>query len=208
LDLSVLFRTGFARLDIWLQSLHARIMLRKISEKEPPMRLLSACVLATICLATPLSANARTMPTSCGKLGVTLAQYRQDAVDCGTAAYYRDVSDTDAAKAFKRATSELESNEARIYTSFSTGAIGPAIGVAVESDTIVHAAQPMRRFREIRELQQQTLAQCLTQRGYRQFSLTRSQLDHLRRLRNGSPERHAYLYGLSVDPEVLTEQAS
>ena len=44
---------------------------------------------------------ARTEAVSWGKPGVTIEQYRQDAVECGRAGYYLDVSKTETAQVSK-----------------------------------------------------------------------------------------------------------
>jgi hypothetical protein len=48
--------------------------------------------------------------------------------------------------------------------------------------------------------------QCLMQRGYSKFRLTDEQRKRLSKLRAGSDERRAYLYGLASDPAVLQSQ--
>jgi len=171
------------------------------------MRLLSSCVIAITCFAPAALASTKPAAVSWGKPGVTLEQYRQDAVECGTAAYTMDLSGTEAAKVLKRATRELENNEANLQT--LSGNWGyTQMQLVQRSAWIIHAARPTLRFREVRELQEQGLAVCLTDRGYKRFSLTKEQQDHLRRLKAGSPERHQYLYSLSVDPMVLGEPAT
>jgi hypothetical protein len=175
------------------------------------MRLLFSSALVTICLIPMASAAPKVSPVSWGKPGVSLEQYRHDAVECGTAAYYMDVSGTEAAKVFQRATKQLENNESDLQTVAATDPDTQTynqIQAAARSASIVHGTQPEKRLREVGDYQNRGLAICLTERGYKRFTLTKAQQDHLRRLKNGSPERHEYLYSLSVDPKVLHDQAS
>jgi hypothetical protein len=50
------------------------------------------------------------------------------------------------------------------------------------------------------------LETCLRSRGYRPFRLTDEQNAQLKALKRGPASRHRYLYGLAVDPAVLTGQ--
>ncbi len=140
---------------------------------------------------------------SWGKPGVTLDAYRADAVACGREGYYLDVSNTEAAKVFKQASSQLENNEASLGM---TGDVDRAIQIANDSSRIVERTRPAQRIKEVRALLQDTVSSCLQARGYTQFQLTTAQQRHLRSLKLGSPARHAYLHGLASNPAVIEAQ--
>src|SRR5438094_227984 len=101
--------------------------------------------IAVACLlSAPISA-AKTEALSWGKPGVSIDQYRTDAITCGRTGYYADVSDTQAARTFKRATGELESNESDL----SLVAMDPSpsgkemvANIVNRSARIVEAARP------------------------------------------------------------------
>ena len=139
---------------------------------------------------------------SWGKIGVSFEQYRLDAVECGRAGYYLDLAETEQARVFKRASSELDANEAGIQN------LSPPMqmNLAIQSAGIVEGTRPAARFRELRAVQEGPMTACLRDRGYTQFKLTQAQEDTLKRLRRGSPERHQYLHRLASDPAVLEGQ--
>lgn len=160
-----------------------------------------AVALASL-LPAPLGA-AGTEAASWGKPGVSIEQYRRDAVECGRAGYYLDVSNTEAAGVFKRALRQLETNEADL-----TLAQGPEImNIVTNSAHIVDGARPTERMKEVGTLMQGAIDDCLRQRGYIRFRLTDAQRKRLSRFHLGSPERHAFLYDLATDPNILTAQA-
>ncbi len=158
---------------------------------------------AVACLLSAPLAAAQTEATSWGKPGVSIDQYRTDAITCGRTGYYADVSGTDAAKVFKDATGQLEANEADL-----TNATGPRImDIVTRSARIVDGTRPEERMKDIDALMQAKVDDCLKVRGYVHFKLTDSQRKHLARLHLGSAERHIYLYQLATDPDVLKAQA-
>lgn len=161
--------------------------------------------LTAILILLPVAAGAAEKPVlSWGKPGVTLEAYRTDAVACGRQGYYLDVSKTEAAKVFKDASGQLDTNEARL--SVVGNDIDRAIQIANDSGRIVERTRPAERMKQVRTLLQDTVAECLRARGYTQFQLTRDQQHYLRTLRIGSPERHAYLHGLASNPTILAAQ--
>lgn len=164
-----------------------------------------AFALVPLLLVPTSLAAAKTEPVSWGKTGVSIEQYRQDAVECGRAGYYLDVSQTDAARVFKQASAQLDANENAMH-SLAADPLDAA-HVAGQSQHIVDATRPEERFAEIRKLQQDAVTKCLKDRGYRAFRLTRAQQAQLRGLKLGSVERRTYLYRLAVDPQVLAGQA-
>ena len=139
---------------------------------------------------------------SWGKVGVAFDQYRADAVECGRAGYYLDLSETEQAKLFKRASSRLEANEAGLQD------LPPLLqtNVVLSSAQIVEGTRPSVRFAELRTLQESSTTACLRERGYTRFKLTEPQQAELKRLRRGSPERHIHLHRLASDAAVLEAQ--
>ncbi|WP_333573164.1 hypothetical protein [Sphingomonas sp.] len=164
---------------------------------------LSHCVAGAL-LLFPVAATAAERPMlSWGKPGVTLDTYRADAVACGRQGYYLDVSNTEAAKVFKQASSQLENNEASLSMG---GGLDRAIQVASDSSRIVERTRPAERMKEVRTLLEDAVSSCLRARGYTRFQLTVEQQRHLRSLKPGSQARHAYLHGLASNPAVLAAQ--
>lgn len=127
---------------------------------------------------------------SWGKPGVSLGDYRADAIACARQAVATDVSHTEAARILARASDRIQ------Y------ALTPW---DVAND--VAAARPERQFQEVSDIQHKVLADCLTEHGYRRFQLTKAQRKHLAKLPVGSYERRIYLHDLGSDPKVLAAQA-
>ncbi|HEX5182978.1 MAG TPA: hypothetical protein VFW19_07480 [Allosphingosinicella sp.] len=128
---------------------------------------------------------------SWGKAGVSLADYRSDAVACGRHAAGLDLAGTGPARSFKAASRILENGS--------------------DYDTWVAALQiaaPERNLEKAGDLMQATLDRCLVERGYHKFKLTSEQRHRLSKLKMGSDQRHAYLHSLAADPDVLSRQAA
>jgi hypothetical protein len=171
-------------------------------------------------LALVLPASAKSAPApeeSWGKAGVSLAQYRQDALDCGLKGHYLDISKTDDAKAFVKASRELDA----VTTGASAPAVAGANGMgpsttdssvdqmveyADQQQHIVESVRPDQRFHSIKRMLVDTTAHCLASRGYSKFRLTDEQRHQLRKLKFGSEERRVYLYNLGSNPVVLQRQ--
>lgn len=171
---------------------------------------------AVACLLSAPILAAKSEPISWGKPGVSIDQYRTDAITCGRAGYYMDVSNTEAAHVFKDATHQLTANEAAMQsTAMIAGSSGPdsmAAGmelgnIVARSAHIVEATRPGERMKEVGTLMQAKVDDCLRNRGYVRFRLTAEQRRRLAHLHLGSVERHVYLYQLATDPAVLKAQA-
>lgn len=181
------------------------------------MRRSLSCAVAVACLVSAPLIGARTEAVSWGKPGVTIEQYRRDAVECGRAGYYMDVSDTEPAHVFKQATRQLEANEADLHSAAMLAGGGPPSerlaalaeveDIVSRSTHIVEGARPQERMKTVGTLMQAKVDDCLRQRGYIRFRLTDAQRKQLGRLHLGSPARHAFLHGLATDPAVLSNQA-
>ena len=177
---------------------------------------LPCAVAVAFLLSAPLAA-ARTEPLSWGKAGVSIDQYRTDSITCGRAGYYMDVSGTEAAHVFKDATGQLQANETDLSTTAMmasgnaggdrVGAEMRLYGIVARSAHIVENTRPDKRMKDVGNIMQAKVDDCLKGRGYIRFKLTSGQRRHLERLHLGSAERHIYLYQLGSDPDVLKTQA-
>jgi hypothetical protein len=163
---------------------------------EVLMRKAVALVLLSA-LACPAPALAAKPQLSWGKAGISFEQYRGDSIACASQGYYVDVSGTEAAQVFKRASRTIETNEMG----------GVDLNAAITTGRIVAGARPDERREEVRKLLQGTIDGCLIDRGYTPFELTQAQRKHLDQLKAGSQARHDYLYRLATDAEVLRSQA-
>jgi hypothetical protein len=170
-----------------------------------------------LALVLPASANSAPAPEeSWGKAGVPLAQYRQDALECALKGHYLDISKTDDAKAFVKASRQLDA----VTTGASAPAIVGANGTGPNSTDsvdqmveyanrqhhIVESVRPEERFHSIKRMLVDRTGQCLANRGYSKFRLTEEQRHQLRKLKFGSDERRLYLYNLGSNPTVLQSQ--
>jgi hypothetical protein len=127
---------------------------------------------------------------SWGKAGVSLEQYRADAVACGREAAAIDLRDSGPARALVIA-SRLMDNANDYYS-------------ASEAMRIAGLAHNIPK---VGDMMQAKLDQCLIGQGYHQFKLTDAQRHHLAKLPTGSLERHSYLHSLASSPQVLERQA-
>lgn len=180
------------------------------------MRHLFAVSLATGIIAA--SATAAPAPKeSWGKAGITLAQYRQDSLECGLKGYYTDISKTDDAKAFVNASKQLDAitTGASVPMTVESNGTGPdatntldqMAQYADEQQHIVDNVRPDERFKSIKKTLESAADQCLISRGYSKFELTDEQRHALRHLKAGSDQRRQYLYSLASNPAVLQSQA-
>jgi hypothetical protein len=170
-----------------------------------------------LAFAAPLKA-APAPQESWGKAGVSLAQYRQDALECGLQGHYTDISKTDDAKAFVTASKQLDTVTNGASAPATTGAsgTGPAMTDSVDQmvryanqqQHIVDSVHVDQRMRNIKKTLLSKDEQCLAGRGYSKFRLTDEQRRQLRHLKAGSDERRAYLYRLASNPAVLRDQSA
>lgn len=163
--------------------------------KETNMRNFTVAIAFCVLTATAMPVQARYVDPgydkSWGKVGVSLADYRADAVACGRQAASLDLAGTGPARSFVNASRILEN--------------GP------DYDTWVAALQiasPERNMEKAGDLMQAALERCLRERGYHKFRLTAEQRHRLSKLPIGSDQRHAYLHSLAADTDVLTRQAA
>jgi hypothetical protein len=179
------------------------------------MRRLFAISLISAFVAT--SASAAPAPKeSWGKAGITLAQYRQDALDCGLKGYHTDISRTEDAKAFVSASKQLDAitTGSSVPMTVESSGTGPdttnevqqMAQYANQQQHVVDNVRVDSRMRSIKRTLTANTEQCLAERGYSRFALTDEQRHALSKLKAGSDERRAYLYRLASNPAVLTPQ--
>jgi len=179
------------------------------------MRYLLAVPTAALFIAEP-GFSAPAPKESWGKAGVSLAQYRQDALYCGLKGYYTDISKTDDAKAFVKASNQLDAvtSGASAPMTIESNGMGPdatnsaeiAAGFADQQQHIVDSVRPDERYKTIKKTLVTNDEQCLASRGYSKFLLTDQQRKALSKLKAGSDARRAYLYSLATDANVLRSQ--
>lgn len=166
--------------------------------------------LASVAIAAPAPKE------SWGKAGITLAQYRQDALECGLKGYYTDISKTEDAKAFVSASKQLDAitTGSSVPMTVESNAAGPdttnevqqMAQYANQQQHVVDNVRVDSRFRSIKQTLTSNTEQCLAQRGYSRFALTDEQRHALSKLKAGSDQRRLYLYQLASNPAVLAAQ--
>jgi hypothetical protein len=172
------------------------------------MRAAVTLVTAALLAAPPALAVTRVPHDSWGKAGVSLDQYRADAAACTARGYFKDISGTEAAKDFVRASRELDSaTQSNFQPMPGENPIEAEMIYAGHMEAIVHSIRPEKRMAEIAALQQQVVDSCLVAHGYRRFRLSDAQRHDLAKLAIGSTARRHYLFRLASDPAVLTQQA-
>lgn len=126
--------------------------------------------------------------SSWAKPGVSFEQYRTDSVECAKRGYFRDISQDEPTKRFLRGfrSADDDLNKADIG--------GPNMDGWLEA---VRRTQPDRRKREIQEIQVREVEQCLTERGYSKFSLTKGEQKQLAKFPSGSVDRQRFLHQLA-----------
>ncbi|WP_230483302.1 hypothetical protein [Sphingomonas sp. Leaf21] len=146
-------------------------------------------VVIGILLASSGAALAADRPPveSWGKPGVGFAQYRTDAVECAKIGYFRDVSQDEPAKRFIRGFETADNG--------LNGAGSPNIDAWIDS---VQRVRPDRQKRLVHAIQVGDVEQCLSDKGYRPFTLTKAEAKTLARYPRGSEERHRFLHALAA----------
>lgn len=159
-------------------------------------RHLALTALACALLATTTAqAQRQRGDESWGKTGISYLQYRTDAVEC---AY--------------QVGQEAPVEYAEVDLIFPNNMPGAAAtSDAISINQMIEAADPgsgrmSKPFRLISSQLREPLAQCLRERGYRRFRLTKDQVKALKELRPGAKSRQVYLWNLAVDPEVQQRQ--
>lgn len=165
---------------------------------------------------------------SWSKPGVDFDTYRAEAVYCGRQGANMEVSNTPEAAILVNASRQIETiNETGVPNSgnnvrdlIPVGGVAmdmtldqtynPEIARSIEQShrigRVVQGARLDVQLKRTGARLQSAIDTCLANHGYRRFRLTDEQQRHLRKLRRGSPERHAYLFSLASDPRVLEQQ--
>jgi hypothetical protein len=155
---------------------------------------------------------AKTYRTSWGKAGVTLEQYRKDAVYCGQHASGMDLTGSDPAKALAVASRmmDAEPNASPVAVRDAQQPPGPgmdALAMAGAAPSAMQMVGPERQIAKAGDLMKGELEHCLARLGYREFRFTAEQRRSLNKLPVGSEARHAFLHKLASDPHVLEKQS-
>jgi len=179
------------------------------------MRCLFVLPLLSVLAAAPAT-SAPAPQESWGKAAITLAQYRQDALECGLKGYYTDIAQTDDAKALVKASKQLDAIttgasvpmtvESNATGPDTTNAAGQIAAYAAQQQHIVENVRPEERYKSIKQTLESKTDECLMSRGYSKFALTDEQRHALRKLKAGSDQRRQYLYSLASNPAVLQTQ--
>lgn len=163
-----------------------------------------ACIAAAVAL--PAFAQRPPADESWGRPGVSYLQYRTDAVECAyKAGQEAPVSIPTVDLVFAMDMPVIDPVDA-------TGAVDTG-GVLNSStyDTVKSLDNAQSRmtksWREVARQVRPALAQCLTERGYRRFRLTKEQHQQLKALPTGTRARHVYLWTIAVDPKIQHRQA-
>jgi hypothetical protein len=154
---------------------------------RPSIRWLTVFAAGGLIVSLTVGAQAQPAPgrQSWGKSGISFLQYRTDAVECA-------------------------------YIAGSTAPVSvPSVDLvfAFDGQDVFEVMESAKRsqyriWNNVADQLEPALDSCLRGRGYRPFRLTDEQSAQLKSLKRGSASRHRYLYGLAVDPAVLTAQGS
>jgi hypothetical protein len=173
-----------------------------------------ACLIAAT--AFPAAAARLVNPglgISWGKAGISLAQYRKDAIECGRSAAGTDLAGTGPAKAFVVGSRLIENDPnvgpgAVIDPMAGPAAAADAVAGAGSSPSVMRMIGPERQLAKAGDILEGELEHCLKDRGYRKFKLTSAQRHRLSKLPLGSDARHSYLHSLASNGQVLETQAA
>ena len=179
-------------------------------------RLLAACVAIASCACSTTGQS-----TSWGKAGVSKVDYGTDIGMCtGLAAQHAGDTSPNTAGGIGGENNQAQTGGDRGATTqpgpggtpppaTQGGTVGstPAGGVysGVASADYAQRAATQQRTQEMlaKRAQSDALKNCLTKRGYKEFTLTAEQRAHLAQIKTGSNEYHQYLYSLASDPAIV-----
>jgi hypothetical protein len=160
--------------------------------------LAAAAALALCACTTPNS-----LTTAWGKPGVTKNDYGSDVGMCtGIASMANAGSGVNTAGGVSGRNSGAGSSAA---APGGGGTVAGGTYQGMASSDYAQRAATQQRSQEMAAKRAQTDAyrSCLTERGYKEFTLTPEQNAHLATLKVGSEEYHEYLYSLGSDPAVV-----
>lgn len=154
---------------------------------RPRLVLLGLACAALSAAAQPAVAQRQRGNESWGKPGTSYLQYRTDAVECAYLVGQQAPVDYPL-----------------VNLAFPIDMAGPDAGADLSSYALAmasaydpNAVRMSREWRTISAQVQPALTQCLTDRGYRRFRLTKDEARRLRDFPGGSRARHVYLWNLS-----------
>lgn len=162
------------------------------------VRLVAAAAFALALIGAPADAlKVKKKDESWGKPGVSLAQYRADALECAQLTYGAPIT-------------------LHPLPPMPTGFFGVALAngewldlrpghVVIYTTTLVEGVKHAA-WMDVSEQLQLVLDRCLVEKGYTRFRLTSAQLEQLDHLKRMSPERVQYLYRLGSDANVVAAQ--
>src|SRR6186713_1760621 len=108
-------------------------------------------VLAITLAAAP--AAAEPLPVdSWGRAGVAYETYRNDSLECGLVGYYADVSQTEQAKRFVRATRQMEGADTTNYVSPGASAAQTMDGVIIQANRNEQIRRSIRPEKQAKDL--------------------------------------------------------
>ena len=165
--------------------------------------------LAIALAAAPASAEPLPVDTW-GRAGVAYETYRNDSLECGLVGYYADVSQTEQAQRFVRATRQMEGTDNTNYVTPGASAAQTLDGAVMQArqyEQIRRGIRPEKQAKDLKRGMEAVVGDCLRERGYVAFRLTDDQRERLSKLDKGSDERREFLYSLASNPEVLDAQA-
>lgn len=137
-------------------------------------------------------------PHTWGKAGVSYLQYRTDAAECALAGI--------AAPAILKDVTTTRSGEHRYIPPPSGDHWMYSATSDLETDLSNYQADEAIQDHARLMAARDGIEACLRGRGYRMIMLTDVQTHALDGFRRGSQARQLFLYGLSVDPQVLASQ--
>lgn len=176
-------------------------MARKLS------RILAACTILALPVGSAL-ANSAAPEHGWGKSGVSYADYRADALECGQQGLASDIDHTAPVETLRKASRELGQLASEMGSTTYSQA-GPSAGLMNnigEQQAAQQAAQPEKRYAEMKHLMLNAAAACMVQQGYTHFKLTPEQQHAYAALKSIDDRRH-YFHSLASDPKVLAEQS-
>src|SRR6188768_2390184 len=107
--------------------------------------------IAAALAAVPATAQPKPVD-SWGRAGVAYETYRNDSLECGLVGYNADVSQTEQAQAFVRATRQMEGSDTTNYVSPGASAAQTVDGVIVQArqyEQIRRSIRPEKRMHEL-----------------------------------------------------------
>jgi hypothetical protein len=155
-------------------------------------RLVLASLACLLIAASPASAQRQRANESWGKPSISYLQYRTDGVECAYEAQ------TKAPVSIPRVDLTYMTDMAQPDASAKPGADPNMDTTALLDYAAVAQLHMSKTWRTVEQQLQPVLAQCLSQRGYHRFRMTKDQVEQLKKLPAGSRARNVYLWNLSV----------